>query len=161
MLANATLWVGVGFALFFCLLAYLGVFGKIGSSLDARADKIRAELDEAARLRREAEDLLKTYSKKAKAAEKEAEEIVAAAREEAERIAKDAEIKLKDSIARRTLAAEQKIALAEASAFAEVKSAATEAAVLAAEAVLTERMSGKAGAESLKDALSEVKSQLH
>lgn len=161
MFSNPTFWVGVGFTLFLGLLGYMGVFKTLMSSLDQRADKIKTDLDQAERLRKDAEALLKTYKTKQKEAEKEAAEIVKAAEDEAARITKEAEVKLKELVERSTKAAEQKIAMAEADAFAQVKSAATQAAVAAAESILTERFSGKGGQEGLKVALGKIKENLH
>ena len=98
-------------------------------ALDHRAERIKAELDDARRLKDEAAKLLAEYKTKRTSAEREAEEIIANAKAEAERIAVEAKAKMEDFVARRTKTAESKIALAEAQALADVRSAAANAAV--------------------------------
>ena len=118
---NSDLVVTLTTLLFIALLAYLGVPKKIGGLLDARADKIKAELEEARRLREEAQTLLASYEKKQKEVEGQAEQIVANAKAEAEKAAEKAKEDLKASIARRLKAADDQIASAEASAVKEVR----------------------------------------
>ncbi len=161
MLENSTVWIAVGLIIFIALLWKFGVHTMVLNALDRRAEKIASELAEARRLREDAERLLAEFESKRKAAETEAEAIVAAAREDAERMAKEAESKMNDFVARRTKAAELKIAQAEAQAAAEVRAAAADAAAKAAEVVLRERMSGKAGADLLTSSLAEVKAKLN
>jgi F-type H+-transporting ATPase subunit b len=161
MLANTTLWVAAGLVIFLAILWKFGVHTMVLNALDGRAEKIASELAEARRLREDAEKLLAEFESKRKAAETEAEAIVAAAREDAERMARDAEAKMSDFVARRTRAAEFKIAQAEAQAAAEVRAAAADAAAKAAEVVLREQMTGKAGAGLLTSSLAEVKAKLN
>jgi F-type H+-transporting ATPase subunit b len=113
------------------------------SALDHRSDRIKAELDEAKRLKEEAMRVLADYKSRRTSAEKEAAEIVTNAKAEAERIATEAKAKMEDFVARRTKSAESKIALAEAQAVADVRSAAAEAAVQAATTVLSQTVKGK------------------
>ena len=80
MLSTAEFWVAAAFVIFMGLLVYYGVPGLIGKALDDRADMIRKELDEARRLREEAQNLLADYQRKAR----EAEEAAAAAAAQAE-----------------------------------------------------------------------------
>ena len=102
------------------MLVYLKVPGMIAKALDARADKIRHELDEARRLREEAQQLLAEYQSKRKEAEQEAADIVAAAKREADLLLAEAHKKTEDYVTRRTAMAEQKIAQAEREAVNEV-----------------------------------------
>ncbi len=126
---DAEFWVALGFVIFVIGLGYLGVHTRLNAALDARATKISAELAEAKRLRDEAEAVLQGYRRKAAAAEAEAAAIVAQARAEADLMAKDAEARMTDFIARRTKQAEGKIAMAETQATADVRAAAADAAV--------------------------------
>ena len=126
---DAEFWVALGFVIFVIGLGYLGVHTKLNAALDGRASKISAELAEAKRLRDEAEAVLQSYKKKAAAAETEAAAIVAQAKVEAEIMAKEAETRMTDFVARRTRQAEQKIAIAETQATADVRAAAANAAV--------------------------------
>ncbi|TIV95825.1 MAG: ATP F0F1 synthase subunit B, partial [Mesorhizobium sp.] len=105
----ATLWATIALIIFLGAIIYLKVPGMLAKSLDARAAKISSELEEARRLREEAQQLLGQYQQKRKEAEKEAADIVAAAKREAELLASEAHKKTEDYVARRTALAEQKI----------------------------------------------------
>lgn len=126
---DAEFWVALGFVVFVIGLGYLGVHTKLNAALDDRAKRIGNELGEAKRLRTEAEAVLQSYKSKAAAAEQEAAAIVAQAKVEAEVMARDAEARMNDFVARRTKQAEAKIAMAEQQAAADVRAAAAEAAV--------------------------------
>lgn len=156
-----TFWVGVAFFIFIGILAYFGVPKAIVAALDARGEKVAQELAEARRLRVEAEKLLAEYEAKRKAAETEAAEIIASANEEAKRLAAEAEAKLNDFVTRRTKSAEDKIALAESQAEAEVRAAAAEAATRAAEVIIRAQVGGKTGETLFAAGLSEVKAKLN
>src|SRR5713226_2376891 len=117
-------WVAVAFLILMGVFAYLGVHRTVLQTLDHRSERIKAELDDARRLKEEAAALLAEYKARRASAEREAEEIIANARAEAERIATEAKTKMEDFVARRTKTAESKIALAEAQAVADVRSAA-------------------------------------
>jgi F-type H+-transporting ATPase subunit b len=161
MLSNPYLWSATGLVIFFAILARFGVHTMILDALDSRGRKIAADLDEAKQLREDAQKLLAEYEAKRKAAEAEAEAIVAAAREEAERLARDSEAKMADFIARRTKTAEMKIAQAEMQAAADVRSAAAEAAAKAAGQILRGQMTGAKSADLLAKSLSDVKARLN
>lgn len=156
-----TFWVGVAFFIFIGILAYFGVPKAIVTALDARGEKVAQELAEARRLRVEAEKLLAEYEAKRKAAETEAASIIAAANDEAKRLAAEAEAKLNDFVTRRTKSAEDKIALAESQAEAEVRAAAAEAATKAAEVIIRAQVGGKTGDALFAAGLSEVKAKLN
>jgi F-type H+-transporting ATPase subunit b len=160
-MGSAELWVAVAFVIFIGILVYAGVPQKIIAALDDRSAKIKAELDEARSLRMEAQRVLADYGRRREEAAREAEEIVATARRDAENYALDAKAKAEDFVARRTRAAEQKIALAEAQAIAEVRAAAADAAVAAAERVLSGQAKGAFGDELFDRGLSEVRSKLN
>ena len=114
MLHSAEFWVAVAFVIFWGILFYKGVPGKVLNQLDSRGKRIADELAEAKRLRQDAERLLKEYEAKRAAAEREAADIVSTARDEAERLAREAQEKMTDFVKRRTATAEAKIAQAEA-----------------------------------------------
>lgn len=155
ILKEAELWVGVGFVLVIALLLYVGVPKLVGAMLDARSAAIKAELDEARRLRDEAASLLEGFKQKAAGAEKEAEAIVVEAKAEAERFAAESRTALKSLIERRAQAAQDKIAQAEAAALSEIRALAADAATAAAEKIILARLDAKrAGdliAQSIKD----------
>lgn len=113
---DATFWALIALVIFLALMVYLKVPGVVGKSLDGRAERIRDELEEARRLREEAQSLLAEYQRKRKEAEKEAGEIVAAAQREAHAIIEETKQKTEEYVARRNKLAEQKIAQAETEA---------------------------------------------
>ena len=140
---TAEFWVAVAFVIFIGVLIYFGAHRMILDALDQRSARIKAELDEARRLKDEAQALLAEYQRKQGEAEREAADILAGARAEAERLATEAKAKSEEFLARRTKLAETKIAQAEAQALADVRNAAAEAAVAAAEKVLTADRQGQ------------------
>jgi len=161
MLATAEFWVAVAFAIFVGVLIYLGAHKLIIDALDERAAKIKAELDEARRLREEAQSLLAEYERKKDDAARESAGIIEGAKQEAERLAAEAKTKSEEFLARRTKLAETKIAQAEAQAVADVRNAAAEAAVAAAERVLTDTVKGKLADDFIDKGIAEVKAKLN
>ena len=154
-------WVLVSFVLFVGMLIYYKVPGLITKALDDRAEAIRCELEEARRLRDEAQELLADYQKKAMEAETEAKTIVEEARREAEAIGAEARKALQESLERRTRLAEEKIARAEAQAVAEVRAAAIDKALVAAEMVLKSRVGGDLANSLVDQGIRDLKSKLN
>jgi F-type H+-transporting ATPase subunit b len=153
--------VAIAFVVFVAVLGYFGVFRMLGKSLDDRAGRIKAELDEARKLKDEAAALLAQYQRKRGEAESEAQEIVAGAKAEADRLAIEAKTKIEEFVARRTQMAETKIAQAEAQATADVRSAAAEAAIAAAAKVLSEETKGKLAGELIAKGIDDVRKKLN
>jgi F-type H+-transporting ATPase subunit b len=138
-------WVAVSFVLFFLLLGKK-LWGAISSALDGRAAGIRRQLEEASRLRAEAEQMLKDAEAERAAAAREAESLLVNARAEAERLATSAAAEAEASAKRRERMALDRIAAAEASAIADVRNAAAEIAGAAARTVLAETLDATADA---------------
>lgn len=161
ILMEAETWVAVAFVIFLGILAYVGVHRTILDTLDKRSARIKTELDEARQLRDEAKKLLAEYQNKKGEAEREAEAILAGAKADAERLAAEADVKLADFIARRTKMAETKIGQAEAQAVADVRAAAAEAAVTAAEKVLTQATTGKIADALVTQGIADVQKKLN
>jgi F-type H+-transporting ATPase subunit b len=161
MFSEPEFWVAVAFVILMGVFAYVGVHRTVLTSLDHRRDRIKAELDDARRLKDEAAKLLAEYKARHATAEREAEEIISGAKAEAERIAAEAKVKLEDFVARRTKTAESKIALAEAQALAEVRSAAADAAVAAATTILSKSMKASVADELLAKGIDEVRARLN
>jgi F-type H+-transporting ATPase subunit b len=161
MFAEAETWVAIGFLIFIGILIYVGVPKMMMKALDDRAKRVQAELDEARRLKDEAQKLLAEYQAKQRQAETEAAGIVAGAKAEAERIAAEAKTKMEEFVARRTKMAETKIAQAEAQAVADVRAAAAEAAVSAAEKILTGTVKGKVADDLIARGITDVKAKLN
>src|SRR3954464_424991 len=158
---DAEFWVAVAFVLFLCVLGHFGVHKLILSSVDRRRDRIKADLDEARRLKEEAQALLAEYQHKQSEAEQEAAAIVAGAKAEAERMVMEAAAKTEEFVARRTKMAETKIAQAEAQAVADVRAAAADAAVAAAEKILTQSVKGNVADDLLSRGIGDVKTKLN
>ena len=156
-----TFWALVGLLIFLGIVIYMKVPGMMAAGLDARADKIRADLDEAKRLREEAAALLAEYQNKRKQAELDAGEIVKAAQRDAEALAADAKVKTEEFVKRRTAMAEQKIAQAENDAVNAVRASAIDVAIAAAGKILGGKTSEKLSADLFKQSLSDVKSRLN
>jgi len=154
-------WVAIAFVILMVLFGYLGVFKKVTTALDHRADRIKAELDDATRLKQEAAKVLADSKARSATAEREAADIIANAKSEAERIATEAKAKMEDFVARRTKTAESKIALAEAQAVADVRAAAAEAAVQAASTILSQSVKGKVADDLLAKSINEVRQKLN
>jgi F-type H+-transporting ATPase subunit b len=152
---EAEFWVAVAFVIFVGVLIYFKVHKMAVDAIDARRARIETELGEARRLREEAQALLAQYQQKQREAEREAADIIAGAQAEAARLAVEAKAKMEDFLARRTKMAETKIAHAEAQALADVRAAAAEAAIAAAEIILKETVHGKVAddliAKGIKD----------
>ena len=161
MLYEPETWVAIAFVILMVLFAYLGIHKTVLQALDKRSERIKAELDDARRLKDEAAKLLGEYKAKRASAEREAEEIISSAKAEAERIATEAKAKMEDFVARRTKTAESKIALAEAQAVADVRAAAANAAVTAASAILSQSVKGSVADDLLAKGIAEVKAKLN
>jgi len=158
---EAEFWVAVAFLIFVGVLGYFGVHKLMVKGVDDRRDRIKAELDEARRLKTEAAALLEQYQRKKQEAEREAEAIVASAKAEAERLAAEAAAKIEDFVTRHTKMAESKIAQAEAQALADVRSAAADAAVAAAETILTRTVKDKVADDLIARGIAALKGKLN
>ena len=160
-LSNAELWVAAGLLLFFVILAVVGVPKLVAGALDAKSAKIQSELDEAARLRAEAEALLAQIRQEKAEAETQAAEMLAAAEADAKRMEVEARARLEESLTRREAMAERKIAQAEAQATAEVKAAAVELAAAAAERILAERLAASSTDPLADEAIAQIGPRLN
>ncbi len=161
MLLEAEFWVAVAFVVFLLLLARMQLHRSVIGAIDQRRTRIQSELDEARRLREEAEAVLAESERKRREAENEANEMVANARLEAERMAIEGRAKIEDFVARRTRMAENKIAQAEAQALADVRAAAADAAVAAAEKILTQSVKGKVADDLVAQGIKSLKTTLN
>jgi F-type H+-transporting ATPase subunit b len=161
MFAEPETWVAIAFVILMGAFAWLGVHRTMLTALDHRSERIKAELDDARRLKDEAAKVLAEYKAKRATAEREAEDIVTNAKAEAERIAADAKAKMEDFVARRTKTAESKIALAEAQAVADVRAAAADAAVTAATTILSQSVKGQVADDLLAKGIAEARQKLN
>lgn len=161
MFTEPETWVAVAFVILMVVFAWLGIHRTVLTALDHRAQRIKSELDDAKRLKDEAAKLLADYQARRASAEREAQDIITNARAEAERIAAEAKTRMEDFVVRRTKTAENKIAMAEAQALADVRAAAAEAAIAAASSVLAQSVKGPVGDELLAKGIAEVKAKLN
>jgi F-type H+-transporting ATPase subunit b len=146
--------IAIGFAL-------KPVGRAITGGLDRRGERIRAELEEARRLRDEAQELLASYQRKQREAEREAEGLIAHAREEAERVARRAAADLEAQLARRRQQAMDRIGQAEADAVRQVRAAAVELALKATRKLITQKIDEDRQAKLVDDAIEEIGKRLH
>jgi F-type H+-transporting ATPase subunit b len=154
-------WVAVSFFIFIGVLVYLGVHKKVASALDARALLISKELEEARRLREEAEKVLADYQSKLGDVATEVDSIIALAAKQAETLAAETRQSLKEYFDRRIKLAEERIARAEIEAVRELRSEAVDTAIAAAQnliaATLTPDRAKKLVSESIKALKSNLK----
>ena len=160
-LKESEFWVAVGFVIVVGIFLYKRLPAFVGAALDARAAAIAKELDDARKLREDAEALLAKYKAKAAAVEQEAEAILTEAKAEAERFAAESREALKGQIERRAKAAEDKIAQAEAQAMAEIRTLAADAAAAAAEKLIAARLNEKRASDLIAQSLKELPGKLN
>ena len=160
VLENPHTWVYLAFFLFVGL-AGPKIWKALAQMLDRRSLKIKSDLDEAQKLKDEAQALLAEYQRKQRDAMREAEEIIANAKGLAQRQIKDAGKKLEENLARREKASLEKIAQAEAQALAEVRREAVDVAAAAAARIIQGQIDGARGGALIDQAIAEVEKKLH
>ena len=160
-LYNTNFVVTIAFVCFVSVVLYLGVPKMLAKMLDARADGIRADLEEAKSLREEAKALLASYEKKQAEVQAQADRILEAARLEAAAAAEQAKSDIVTSVARRLVAAEEQIASAEASAVKEVRDQAIVVAVGAARDIIASQMTAADSNSLIDDAITQAGTKLH
>lgn len=156
MFEDPEIWVRIGLLAFVVLLVVLKVPQKLWAALGSTGDAVRAELDEAVRIRQEAQTLLNGLKAQRLEAERKARELIEFAEAEARRLAEEAKVNLDESIRRRQAQAEAKIAQAEARAAADVKAAAAELASQIAEEILIKRTSTLKADAQVNAAISQI-----
>ncbi|OYQ32565.1 F0F1 ATP synthase subunit B [Niveispirillum lacus] len=160
MFESSTFWYAVAFVIFIVGVSRLAGKGILGS-LDARSKRIADELEQAQKLREDAQAALAQFQRKQRDALKEAEAIVAQAREEASRIRAQAAADLDASLKRREQQAVDKIAQAEALALQQVRDLAVEIAVQATEKLLVQNVDEARNSVLVDAAISELPTKLH
>lgn len=160
LIHSTTFWVAVAFAVFF-IAAFKPGKRVLTQALDAKIGKIREEVEEAQRLREEAQAMLASYQRRQREAIQEATQIIEHAREEAGRAKVKAEAELEESISRREQQAAEKIAQAEASALEEIREKAVDMAIDATAGLLAEKMAGDAGEQAVANAIKDIPNKLH
>ena len=161
MFADPETWVAVSFLIFVGLLVYLRVPARVVQALDARSAGIARELEEARRLREEAEAVLADYRRRTANAEGEAKAIMAQAEHEAAAYIKEARAAFDEMLTRRINLAEQKIRQEEEKARKEIRSQAAELAIAAAEQLIEQKVSGKIAEDMITSSIDRIKKRLH
>lgn len=160
MFFDEQFWVAVGFFTFIALI-YKPLKKIILTTLDERAKRIRDELEQAMRLREEAQTILVSYQRKQQEAQDEAERIVEQARHEALRLSEQARKDLDEALNRRVESAMQKIAQFEVSMIQDIQEKAIDLAVRSVKQVLSEELS-QTGVDNLIDkSIKEIETHFH
>lgn len=160
-LFNTDFVVVIAFLAFVGILLVAKVPGMLGGQLDARAEGIQSELNEARALREEAQTLLASYERKQEEVKEQASRIVAHAKMEAEEAAELAKEELKSSITRRLQAAEDQITSAQEAAVKEVRDRAVSVAVGAASDMIVKNMTAADGNALIDAAIAETETRLN
>lgn len=150
---DATAWVSLAMAVFILILVIKKVPGLIGGALDGRIAQIKTQLEEASKLRAEAEALKAEYEVRLAAAAGEAEAMRKSAEYEAETLLEDAKANAVALVARRHKMAEDKIGAAERAAVAAIRTKAVNAATGAAAALIVQGHDAKADKLLIDDAI--------
>ncbi|MCZ0960804.1 F0F1 ATP synthase subunit B [Paracoccus benzoatiresistens] len=160
-LRNTNFIVLIAFLVFVGILFYFKVPARIGTLLDQRAHGIRRDLDEAKRLREDAQEIYASFERRQREVAGQAEQIVANAKREAEAQAAKAKADLKTSIERRLKAAEDQIASAENDAVRAVRDRAVQTAVAAASTLLAQQVGAGQRSAGIDDAIEDVARRLN
>jgi F-type H+-transporting ATPase subunit b len=155
MLHSETFWVALSF-LIFAYVAYKPAQKMLFQTLDGRAERIRAELDEAEKLRRDAEATLAAYKSREQEALKEAQAIVAQAHRDADALRERAAAELDSALKRREAQAIDRIRQAEAAALAEVRNLAVDIAITASGRLLQDKLAGAPGDHLIDAAIADL-----
>lgn len=159
MFSDPTFWVGVSFVIFVALMVKPS--RKILAALDARAGRIKAQIEEAQKLREDAQHLLAEYQRKQRQAIEEAGQILAHARAEAARHREQTAQVLEVSLKRRERQALDRIAQAEAQAVEEVRQAAADIAIAATRRLLESGLDQAKRSEMIDAAIKELPQKIH
>lgn len=160
-LRNTDFVVTLAFLVFIGILVYFRVPTIIGGLLDKRAQGIRDDLDEARRLRDEAQEIYASYERRQREVSSQADEIVANARREATAQAEKAKDDLKISIERRLKAAEDQISSAESDAVRAVRDRAIQTAIAAASEILQKQGTASGRSSAIDDAIADLGRRLN
>lgn len=156
---DPTFWVAVAFVVFVVLI-FKPIKGALIGGLDAKIEEIRQEVEEAEKLREEAQSLLANYQRQQRQAIQDAEAIVARAKEEAERHRFEADEAMKDMVRRQEEQSREKIIQAEAIAVQEIRAMSVELAMAAAEKLLTDRLFDEEGSNLINQAIEDIPRKL-
>lgn len=160
-LGNTNFVVLLAFIVFLLVLVYFKVPVMIGKMLDERASFIQGELDEARKLREDAQGLLASFERKQKDVQEQAEQIITRAKGEAEAAAAQAKEDIAAAVARRLEGAQEQLESARKSAEDEVRNSASNAAVAAARELIAKGTTATVGNKLIDEAIADVEAKLH
>ena len=160
MLHSPEFWVSIAFVVFVAFMVWKAKKPLL-DALDSRAERIRSQLDEAQRLREDAQHLLAEYQRKQRQALEEAEQILNQARAAAERHREQAARDLEVSLKRREQQAMDRIAQAETDALREVQVVAVSVAIDATRKLLEETVDKELAGRLVDNAIKELPDKLH
>jgi F-type H+-transporting ATPase subunit b len=160
VLESAEFWVAIAFLVFVAGVFKPGHKALLGA-LDGRAAKIQAEIDEAMRLREEAQAALAAYQRKQREVTEETDEILEHAREEADLLIKRTLSELEETLKRREKQALDRIAQAEAEAANEVRNYSVDIAVSSIIHIFEKNLEDQRGDDLIQAAIEELPKKLH
>lgn len=160
MLHDPAFWVGLAFVAAIALI-YKPAAKAIAATLDSRAGEIRRQIEEARKLREDAQALLADYQRRQRDAMAEAEKIIQAAKDEARRLKADTETDLARAIERRKQQALDRIAQSEAQAIQQVRNTAVDLALAAAETLMRDALTDGQRAAMADKAIQELPKRLN
>lgn len=160
-LGNTDFVVLLAFLLFIAVLFYFKVPSLLGGMLDGRAEGIKNEIEEARKLREDAQTLLASYERKQKEVQAQADRIVADAKAEATAAGEQARVDLAISVERRLAAAVEQIGSAEAAAVKEVRDQAVLIAIAASRDIIGKQMTATEGNNLIDEGIALVGAKLH
>ena len=161
LIQDPTFWVATAFIAFILVLVYLKIPLTVGAQLDKRADKIKADLDEAEALCKEAQDLLAAYQKKQRDVAKEAEGIIDQAKAEAQHMLEQGRIQVTKALARREKLAKDRIEQAESAAIDEFRVKTVDIAMDATQKILIKSLTTIKSDNMIDTAIKELPSKLN
>ncbi len=161
MLQDPSFWVAIAFIGFVAVVIYYKLPSIVGKQLDDRAARIKNELDEAQKLREDAQAMFADYQRRQRDALATAEDIVAKAKEDAEILRKESEAELQATLERRQALAEAKIKQAEEKALAEVQNIAVDVAIAASEKLMKDNLKAKEAGALIDQSIKDLGSQLN
>ncbi len=159
LLHDPTFWTAVAFVLF-VVAVFKPAKKALLAGLDGRIAQIRTEVEEAQRLREEAQALLASYQRKQREAAQEAENIVRQAKEDAVLHRAETEKAMEELLKRQEALAVEKIAQAEAAAVQEVRDIAVDLAIAATEKILADKVRGELSDRLVEKAIGELPQKL-
>lgn len=152
LLTDPKTWIAIAFIIFF-VLAGRKLWASVTGILDQRTEEIRAELDEASRLRREAEIMLQDARTRREQALQDAQRMLETARAEAARVGETARAEAAASTTRREQMAMDRISAAEQAAVTDVRMAAADIAARAAHEVIRGGLTSEGDAQLIDRAI--------